>query len=89
MTQSTAEEVKAWKDSFEVREAYKKLNEGTRLQNETWCSRIMRKSWAHHPTDEQAAFTLAIIKYIFNPKIYSIKLTDHEILPLMNKLKVS
>ena len=37
-TQSMAEEVKAWKDSFEVREAYKKLNEGTRLQNETWFS---------------------------------------------------
>jgi hypothetical protein len=88
-TQSTADEVKRWKDSYEIKDAYKKLNEDTNLQDETWCSRIIQRSWTHHPTNEQAAFTLAIIKYIFNPKIYLIKVTDKDIRPLMKKMKVS
>ena len=88
-TKSSAEEIKRWKDSKEVKTAYLKLNETKGLLGETFCSQILKKIWAKNPSDEQTTFTIAVIKYIFNTKIYLIKIKGGYIRSYMKKIKVN
>ena len=82
-------EIKCWKNSQEVKATYLKLNEASGLPGETFSSQILKKIWAKNPSDEQTAFTIAVIKYIFNTKIYSIKIKSGYIRTYMRKVKVN
>jgi hypothetical protein len=88
-TRASAQDVKNWKESAKTKNAYLKLNESTGHENETVCSIILQRSWTKHPTSEQMSFTFAIIKYIFNKNIYSIKIDDNDIRRYMKKIKVN
>jgi hypothetical protein len=88
-TKASADQIKSWKESPKIKEAYKKLNENIGDEDETWCARIIRRSWTKFPSSEQAAFTISVIKYIFNPNIYSIRINDKDIRNYMKKVLVN
>ena len=88
-TKSSADEIKTWKESQEVKAAYLKLNEPKGLSGETFSNQILKKIWAKNPSDEQTTFTITVIKYIFNTKIYSIKIKGGYIRTYMRKVKVN
>ena len=89
LTKSLADEIKTWKESQEVRTVYLKLNEAKGLPGEIFCSQILKKIWLKNPSDEQTTFTISVIKYIFNTKIYSIKIKSGYIRSYMKKIKVN
>jgi hypothetical protein len=89
-TKASADAVKRWKDSSKVQEVYRKLNDPiSREDDETWGSRILRRSWNERPNNEQMAFSIAVIVYILNPRIYTMRIKDEDIRKLMEKIKVS
>ena len=89
-TNASADAVKRWKDSSKVKEVYEKLNNQiSRDDDETWGSRILQRSWNERPNNEQMAFTIAVIVYILNPRIYTMRIKDEDIRKLMEKIKVS
>ncbi|RHZ53706.1 hypothetical protein Glove_438g19 [Diversispora epigaea] len=44
-----------------------------------------KECWTSRPSEEQSAFTISVIKYIFNPNIYSIQIKDEGIRHYMKK----
>ena len=78
-TKATANVIKQWKESYKIKSAYRKFNDSD------FCSKFFRNCWSKRATKEQMAFTISVIKYIFNPKIYSIQIKDEFIRHYMKK----
>ncbi|RHZ85938.1 hypothetical protein Glove_58g13 [Diversispora epigaea] len=78
-TKSSADVIKKWKESYEIKNAYRKFND------DVFCSQILQRCWTSRPSEEQSAFTISVIKYIFNPNIYSIQIKDEGIRHYMKK----
>ncbi|RHZ85196.1 hypothetical protein Glove_70g12 [Diversispora epigaea] len=78
-TKSSADVIKNWKESYEIKNAYRKFND------DVFCSQIFQRCWTSRPSEEQSAFTISVIKYIFNPNIYSIQIKDEGIHHYMKK----
>jgi len=78
-TKSSADVIKSWKESYEIRKAYQEFND------DHFSSQIFQRSWSKRPSDEQLAFTISVIKYTFNPNIYSIQIQDEYIRRYMKK----
>ncbi|RHZ90209.1 hypothetical protein Glove_4g6 [Diversispora epigaea] len=78
-TKSSADVIKNWKESYEIKNAYRKFND------DVFCSQILQRCWTSRPSEEQSAFTISVIKYIFNPNIYSIQIKDEGIRHYMKK----
>jgi hypothetical protein len=81
-TKSTASEVLSWKKSKNVKDALQKLNQNiVGHEDLTWCTKIMEKIWekSENVSKEKIAFTIAIIQYLLNPKVESIKIDDEAI----------
>jgi hypothetical protein len=85
-TKSTPKEVKEWKDSEHLKNAYEKLYQRIEEDEEmTWCARIIQKVWPKFEglSKEKIAFGMAVCQYMLNPKIESIKIQDEEIRKIM------
>lgn len=82
-TKSSADVIKNWKESHKIKNAYRKFND------DVFCSQIFQRCWTARPSEEQSAFTISVIKYIFNPNIYSIQIKDKCIRRYMKKTLVN
>ncbi|RHZ85417.1 hypothetical protein Glove_66g56 [Diversispora epigaea] len=78
-TKSSADVIKNWKESYEIKNVYRKFND------DVFCFQILQRCWTSCPSEEQSAFTISVIKYIFNPNIYSIQIKDEGIRHYMKK----
>ncbi|RHZ46077.1 hypothetical protein Glove_636g2 [Diversispora epigaea] len=78
-TKSSADVIKNWKELYEIKNAYRKFND------DVFCSQILQRCWTSRPSEEQSAFTISVIKYIFNSNIYSIQIKDEGIRHYMKK----
>ncbi|RHZ84777.1 hypothetical protein Glove_75g3 [Diversispora epigaea] len=78
-TKSSTDVIKNWKESYEIKNAYRKFND------DIFCSQILQRCWTSRPSEEQSVFTISVIKYIFNPNIYSIQIKDRGIRHYMKK----
>ena len=90
-TKSSSGEIKAWKESSQVKDAYNKLKERRQDSQLTWSGRIIQKTWpnAKNISKEKLAFAISICQFLLNPKNESIKIKDNVIRILMEKNKVS
>jgi len=91
-TKSTPQEIKKWKDSEQLKNAYEKLYQRIDRDKEmTWCARVIQKVWPNFKklTKEKIAFGMAVCQYTLNPKTESIKINDEEIRKIMKVNKVS
>jgi hypothetical protein len=82
-SKASADVVKRWKESQEIKNAYRKFND------DVFCAQILQRCWAARPSEEQSAFTISVIKYIFNPNIYSIQIKDKYIRRYIKKTLVN
>ncbi|CAG8773345.1 8660_t:CDS:2 [Dentiscutata erythropus] len=78
-TKFSADAIKSWKESYEIRKSYQEFND------DQFSSQVLQRSWSKRPSEEQLAFTIFVIKYIFNPNIYSIQIKDEYICHYMKK----
>lgn len=90
-TKSSPGDIKTWKESRQVRDAYRKLKEQRHGSELTWSGRIIQKTWPNikKVSKEKLAFAISICQFLLNPKNGSIKINDEVIRKLMEKNKVS
>ncbi|RHZ83333.1 hypothetical protein Glove_97g46 [Diversispora epigaea] len=88
-TKSPPGVIKAWKESQQVKEAYKKLSEQKQDSGLTWSGRIIQKTWPNIKkiSKEKLAFAISICQFLLNPKNGSIKINDEVVQRLMEKNK--
>jgi hypothetical protein len=82
-TKSSADVIKRWKESQEIKNAYQKFNDNV------FCAQVLQRCWTARPSEEQSAFTISVIKYTFNPNIYSIQIKDKYIRRYIKKTLVN
>ena len=91
-TKSSASDVVSWKNSRQVKEVLRKLNQNIAgYEDLTWCTKIMEKIWkkSEKVSKEKVTFTISIIQYLLSPSVESIKIDDEEIRKRMKKNIVS
>lgn len=90
-TKSSPGDIKAWKESQQVKDAYTKLKERSPDSELTWSGRIIQKTWSKvkKVSKEKLAFAISICQFLLNPKNGSIKINDDVVRKLMEKNKVS